>query len=82
MLNGYAARVLAVPLHPCRELIVAHFYYGLYDAQKQLLSAFCLTHREFHEMNIEYEQITQIHAYQTLALFKLSVLAMVHATLN
>ena len=82
MLNMYAARILAVPLHPSRELITAYHHHSFYDDQKQPLPALSLVHREFQEMNIEYEQIPQIPAHQKLALFKLPVLATMHATHN
>ena len=60
MLNKYAARILAAPLYPCRELIIAYYYHSFYDAQNQSLPALSLVHREFQEMNIEYGQIPQV----------------------
>jgi ribonuclease HI len=82
LLVQYVARVLSVPDHPCRKLLLSYFPFQFYKHQRFPLPVIAHAYETYLNNNISFTQIPQIPNLSTHTVYTLPVHSSLHTSLK
>lgn len=78
LLVQYVTRVLSVPEHPCRSLLLSYYPYDFYKHQKLPLPVIAHAHTAFSSLKLTFQQISVTSSQNRYKVFSLPV----HSTIQ